>query len=311
MIKIYSSSEDGVLNQVNSFAKGCWVNLVNPTEEELQSIMEGLNIIPDFLKYTLDLEEKARIEMDEGQTLIIVDVPVLDVEEDAVIYETIPISIIITEDYIVTTCLKKNSIIRDFEKSRIKTFYSFKRTRFVFQLLLKVAAYYLKYLKQINKETDQIEKQLHKSMKNQELFALLNVQKSLVYFTTSLKANEVVMEKLMRGNILKMYEEDQDILEDVIIENKQAIEMATTYSSILTGMMNTFASVISNNVNIVMKLLTSITIVLSLPIMVASFYGMNVSLPLENYPHAFTITIVISLLISSITAYIFAKMKFF
>lgn len=310
-MKIYCSQEDGILKEVETFSKGCWVNLIDPTEEELQNVVDSLKIVPDFVKDPLDSEEKARIEVDEGQTLIIVDVPVIIIQEESVIYETIPLGIIVTEDYVVTICLKRNSVIRDFEKSRIKTFFTFKRTRFVFQILFRVATYYLRYLKQINRQTDQIEDQLHKSMKNQELFALLNLQKSLVYFTTSLKANEVVMEKLLRGNILKMYEEDQDILEDVIIENKQAIEMATTYTSILGGMMDAFASVISNNVNIVMKLLTSITIVLSLPIMVASFYGMNVQLPLQNYPHAFTIVLAIALAISSIIAYIFVKMKFF
>lgn len=313
-MRIYCTQEDGTLKQTESFSKGCWVNLTDPTEEELHTVVTELKIVPDFVKDPLDSEEKARIEVDEGQTLIIVDIPVISIEEESVLYETIPLGIIITEDHVVTICLKRNSVIRDFEKNRIKTFFTFKRTRFVFQLLFRIATYYLRYLKQINKQTEQIESQLHKSMKNQELFSLLNIQKSLVYFTTSLKSNEVVMDKLLKGNALKMYEEDQDILEDVIIENKQAIEMANTYISILGGMMDAFASVISNNLNIVMKFLTSITIVLAIPTMISSFFGMNVPVPLGGNPggdtHAFLYILIAAVGISSITGYIFAKMKY-
>lgn len=311
MMKIYCSSEDGTLNQIDNFNKGCWVNLVDPTEEELEKVVTELNIVPDFVKDPLDSEEKARIEIDEGQTLIIVDTPIITVEDDSVLYETIPLGIIVTEDHVVTICLKRNPVLRDFEKSRIKTFFTFKRTRFVFQLLFRMATYYLRYLKQINKQTDQIEAQLHKSLKNQELFALLNIQKSLVYFTTSLKSNEVVLDKILKGNFLKMYEEDQDILEDVIIENKQAIEMANTYISILGGMMDAFASVISNNLNIVMKLLTSITIVIAIPTMISSFWGMNVPVPMKENPIGFPIILGITVILSSITAFIFARKKYF
>lgn len=310
MIRIYCSSEDGTLKQIENFTKGCWVNLTDPTEEELQTVVDELKIVPDFVKDPLDSEEKARIEIDEGQTLIIVDIPVISIEEESVLYETIPLGIIITEDHVVTICLKRNSVIRDFEKSRIKTFFTFKKTRFVFQLLFRIATYYLRYLKQINKQTEQIESQLHRSMKNSELFSLLNIQKSLVYFTTSLKSNEVVMDKLLKGNVIKMYEEDQDILEDVIIENKQAIEMANTYISILGGMMDAFASVISNNLNIVMKFLTSITIVLAIPTMISSFFGMNVPVPMGNHPNAFIVILLVAVSMSSITGYIFAKKKY-
>jgi len=178
-------------------------------------------------------------------------------------------------------------------------------------MLYSMATSYLRYLKQISKKTDTIEKELHESMKNKELFSLLNLQKSLVYFTTSLKSNNIVMQKMLKSNYLKMYEDDQELLEDVIIENQQAIEMADTHTSILSGTMDAFASVISNNVNIVMKFLTSITIILSLPTMVASFYGMNVPIPFQGHHYSFVIAIIISFILSSITAVIFWKKRFF
>lgn len=314
MIKIYHSKENQILetiDDINDIPKGSWVSLIAPTEEELTDVINVLKIAPDFIKDPLDSEEKARIEVEDGQTLIIVDIPIVDVDSESIIYETIPIGIIVTEDHIVTICLKKNPIIRDFENNIIKTFYTFKRTRFVFQIQFRIATYYLRYLNQINKQTDKIEDNLHKSMKNQELFSLLNYQKSLVYFTTSLKSNHTVLQKLMKGNSLRMYEADEDILEDVIIENRQAIEMADTYLSIIGSMTEAFASVISNNLNNVMKVLTSITLVLSFPIMVASIYGMNIALPLQNNPNAFPIIITITLIFSSFMAYVFAKMKWF
>jgi magnesium transporter len=174
-----------------------------------------------------------------------------------------------------------------------------------------MATSYLKYLKQISKLSDAIEKELHESMKNKELFSLLNLEKSLVYFTTSLKSNNYVLQKILRGNYLKMYEDDQELLEDVMIEHQQAIEMADTYTNILSSMMDAFASVISNNVNNVMKLLTSITIIMAIPTMVASFYGMNVAIPFQNYQHSFLIAIILSFVLSSVTAVVFWKKKFF
>lgn len=178
-------------------------------------------------------------------------------------------------------------------------------------MLYLMATSFLRYLKQISKMTDTIEKELHQSMKNKELFSLLNLEKSLVYFTTSLKSNNIVMQKMLKSHYLKMYDDDQELLEDVIIENQQAIEMAETHSSILSGMMDAFASVISNNVNIVMKFLTSITIIMALPTMVASFYGMNVPIPFQQNPYSFLIAICISFVLSSITAFIFWKKRFF
>ncbi len=227
------------------------------------------------------------------------------------IYSTIPLGIILIGDSIVTICLKDSPIIRDFIENKVKTFYTFKKTRFILQILYRNAIKYLQYLKQIDKESSRIENELHKSMKNKELIQLLALEKSLVYFSTSLKANELVLEKLMRQENIKNYPEDAELLEDVIIENKQAIEMARIYSDILSGTMDAFASVISNNLSIVMKFLASVTIVMAIPTMIASFFGMNVLVPLGSNPYAFAYILSGTLLFCLIAAVAMAKRKMF
>jgi magnesium transporter len=312
MLSMYLTDENGKLQEIEEIQKGCWINALHPTEEEIQFLIESLNLELDFIKDPLDDEERSRIEKEGNNTLIIVDIPTVRHDESGnSIYDTIPIGMIVTPDCFVTICLEENPIFERFINQRIKGFYTFKKTRFVLQLLYMISTYYLRYLKQINRKTVDLEHELNKSMKNKEIFTLLALEKSLVYFTTSLKANKIVIQKLMRSEYLRMYEDDQDLLEDVLIENKQAIEMAEIYSVILNGMMNTFGSVISNNLNSVMKLLTSITIILSLPTMVASFFGMNVPIPFQGYRHAFTIVMLISATLSCTTAFIFWKKRYF
>ena len=216
--------------------------------------------------------------------------------------------IVVRDEFFITVSLKKNRIIDSFEKGKIKGVYTYKKTRFVLQILYLNASYYLNDLKKINKEAENTVLALQKSMRNKELIQLLNLENSLVYITTSLKANELVMEKTGRGKILKSYEEDDEILEDAIIENRQAIEMGKIYSDILSGTMDAYASIISNNLNVVMKLLASITLVISVPTLVASIWGMNVPLPFANNPHGFTIVIGISMIIS-IVALVWLKKK--
>ena len=202
--------------------------------------------------------------------------------------------------------------MKAFVNRRVREFYTFKKTRFVFQILYLNAASYLRYLRIIDRKSDQIEEKLHISQKNSELIELLELEKSLVYFTTSLRSNEVVLEKLLRTERVKKYPEDEDLLEDVIIENKQAIEMANIYSGILSGMMDAFASVISNNLNIVMKFLATVTIVLSIPTMIASFFGMNFdNIPLGHSPFGFFTIIVLTLIISGVVALLFRKKDLF
>ena len=312
MLEYYITDSANTLQKIDKLEKGCWVNMVAPSESEIKLISERLNIPEDFIKDPLDDEERSRLEKEDNHVLIIVDFPYIIYDDSGFpVYETLPIGLIVTEECFITISLIENPIIMDFINKKIKGFFTYKKTRFALQILCHISTYYLRYLKQINRKTDDIEKELHQSMKNEELYAFLSLEKSLVYFTTSLKSNKIVLQKMLRLNHLKMYEEDKDLLEDVIIENTQAIEMAETYHSILTSMMNTFASVISNNLNIVMKFLTSITIILSFPTIVASIYGMNVDLPYQNNPYAFVGVIFVALLLSSITTIIFWKKKYF
>ncbi|WHY85229.1 magnesium transporter CorA family protein [Neobacillus novalis] len=312
MLEIYKSTEEKVLEKVDVITKGCWVNIYAPTAEEIARVSNDAQVDIDIIKDALDDEERPRIERDDGRVYIIVDFPYIIHDETGFAgYETIPIGIILTDECIITVSLKDSPILEEFRKNRVKEFFTFKKTRFALQILFVISSYYLRYLKQINKKTNEIERVVHQSLKNKELFAFLTLEKSLVYFTTSLKSNKVVLDKILRFSYLKMYEEDKDLLEDVIIEKTQAIEMAETYRSILTGMMNAFASIISNNLNIVMKFLTSITIILSFPTMVFSLFGMNVELPFQNNPHGFIFTLIICGLLSTLAAIIFWKKKYF
>jgi magnesium transporter len=294
MLAILKTTETG-LERLEEFEPGSWIDLVSPTEEELRRVSSELNIPLDLLSGPLDEEEKSRVEMEDGLTFVVVDIPVLVVEDDERSYATIPLGMIVHPDFFITICLRVNPILGEFERQSIRGFFTYKKTRFLFQILQQISAFYLRYLYRIDRETDKLEKELRASLKNAEIFDLLNLQKALVYFTTSLRSNDLVLQKLLRGKTIKMYEEDEELLEDVIVENRQASEMAKIYTDILVGMMDAFTSVISNNLNQVMKLLTSITIILSIPVIVSSFYGMNVKLPFMNYAHAFTLVIVIAL----------------
>ncbi len=307
MLKIYNTdTETNVFEEIGEFKKGSWINLVNPSEAEIRKLCENVKIEEDFIRDALDFEEKARIdyEEDDNTILFVVDVPIIEKNEDNEIYTTMPLGmIVVRDDFFITVSLRKNKVIEDFEKRKIKNFQTYKKSRFIFQILYLNSSYYLTYLKQINKETEIAEYILKNSMKNRELLKLLNLEKSLVYFTTSLKSNEVVMEKTMRGKIIKLYDDDEDILEDAITENKQAIEMAKIYNDILNGTLDAYASIISNNLNGVMKTLTSITIVLAVPTMISSFWGMNVKLPFENNPFGFVIMISLAIITTLIVTW--------
>ena len=310
MLAILKTTPTG-LTRLEEFEPGSWIDLVSPSEEELERVSRELQIPLDLLVGPLDEEEKSRIDVEDGLTHVIVDIPVLVREEEQRGYETIPLGMLVHPDYFITTCLRPNPILGEFERGTAKGFATFWKTRFLLQVLQRVSAFYLRYLGRIDRETDKVERELRASMKNAEIFDLLSLQKSLVYFTTSLRSNEAVLQKLPRTKTIKMYEEDQDLLEDVIIENKQASEMAKIYTDILTGMMDAFTSVISNNLNRVMKLLTSLTIILAIPTIVASLFGMNVNLPFQNYSHAFALTIVIAVVISAVFALVFWRKRFF
>lgn len=310
MIKIYNTNMvTGKLESVEEIKKGVWINLVNPSDSEIKRVCTEINIEEDFIRYPLDYEEQARIDTEDDMTLFVIDVPIIEDIQDDTTYTTMPLGVIIVrDDFLITVSLRKNRIIDAFEKGRIKGVYTYKKTRFLLQILYLNSASYLDNLKKINKEQEATVFLLQQSMKNRDLIQLLNLQNSLIYITTSLKSNEIVMEKTLRGKILKMYEEDEDILEDAIIENKQAIEMSKTYSDILTSTMDAYSSIISNNLNGVMKFLTSLTILISVPTLIASIWGMNVELPFSRTPHGFLILMGMSVFVAVI-AYIWLKRK--
>lgn len=311
MLDIFKTIDD-TLFKLEEIEDGAWISLVDPTTEELDLIEDELGVDRDYLRAALDEEESARLESENDQVLILVDTPYVEKTDDHIIYETLPLGIIITDKNIITVCLKNSIVLDQFEKNSIRTFYTYKKYRFLYQILYKNAQRYLLYLRQIDRMSNLIEKQLHESMKNKELIQLLDLEKSLVYITTSLKANQVVLEKILRINIIKKYSEDEDLLEDVIIENKQAIEMANIYSGILSGTMDAFASIISNNLNIVMKLLTSITILMAIPTMFSSFFGMNMlNMPFANSPFGFWIILGISVVTAATVGFILVKKNLF
>lgn len=310
MIKIYNTNMiTGKLESVEEIKKGVWINLVNPSDSEIKRVCTEINIEEDFIRYPLDYEEQARIDTEDDMTLFVIDVPIIEDIKDDTTYTTMPLGVIIVrDDFLITVSLRKNRIIDAFERGRVKGVYTYKKTRFLLQILYLNSASYLDSLKKINKEQEATVFLLQQSMKNRDLIQLLNLQNSLIYITTSLKSNEIVMEKTLRGKILKMYEEDEDILEDAIIENKQAIEMSKTYSDILTSTMDAYSSIISNNLNGVMKFLTSLTILISVPTLIASIWGMNVELPFSRTPHGFLILMGMSVFVAVI-AYIWLKRK--
>ena len=310
MLNIYNTDlETNKFEKIKEFKPGSWISLVNPSEEEIKKVCEGLKIEDEFIKYPLDFEEQARIDVDDDMTLFVIDVPVLEENDGVKTYTTMPLGLIVVRDeYFISVSLRKNRIIDSYEKGKIKGMYTYKKTRFLLQILYLNASYYLIDLKKINREVENTVQILKESMKNKELIQLLNLENSLVYITTSLKANELVMEKTSRGKILKSYEEDDEILEDAIIENRQAMEMGKIYSDILSGTMDAYASIISNNLNVVMKLMTSITLIVSVPTLIASIWGMNVQLPFATNPYGFAIISGLSVALSLI-AFIWLKKK--
>lgn len=308
MIQFYKTIE-GRVHTIDQVEKDCWVAVTAPTAQEIDYLVETLGIDAGFIKSSLDEEETSRIEKEEDQTLIIVDMPVAEKQENenSALYYTMPIGFVVRADYIVTISLRESPVLDELSAGLVKNLNTAYKTHFLLTILLRIAMRYVQYLKQIDKISYITEKQLHKSMRNKELIQLLSLEKSLVYFSTALKATEVTLEKIHRGRIIKLYEEDEELLEDALIEIKQAIETCNIYSGILSGTMDAFASIISNNLNIVMKVLTSITIVMAIPNMVFGFYGMNVDLPL---PHVWA-PMAITLILCAVTAFILYKKGYF
>lgn len=271
------------LERLEEIVPDCWINLTSPTEDELKRVESALNLPPEFLRYALDEEERPRIDLDDDEEnlLIIADFPYIRRDGNNAKYETQPMGIILAGKCLVTVSLREASVLESFRLGRVRDFVTGYRTRFTFQIMFAGAKDYLKLLRYMDKTIDAAEHQLSKSISNRELFKLMELGKSLIYFSTSLKSNEAVLEKLMRGKFIKQYEEDEELLEDVIIEYKQALEMANIYASIINGTMDAYASIISNNLNVVMKFMAAMTIVLSVPTVFTSFFGQNIPLPFD------------------------------
>lgn len=315
MVEIFKTMEDGRILKQEQIEKDCWIAMTNPTGQEIEEISKACDLEEEVIRSALDEEERARVEIEDDYSLILVDIPAIEKEqvdkEEKNRFITMPLAIINLKDKIITVCLTETPVLTHISSGRMKDFYTYKKTRFIFQIFYRIATLYLQNLRSINRQSEIIEDRLHVSQRNRELIELLELEKSLVYFTTSLRSNEVVFEKLLKSEKVKRYPEDEDLLEDVIIENKQAMEMANIYSGILSGTMDAFASVISNNLNIVMKFLATVTIVMSIPTMIASFFGMNVPLPGQNNPYGFFIVMGLAVLLTGIVAWIFRKKNLF
>ncbi|MCQ2518108.1 MAG: magnesium transporter CorA family protein [Lachnospiraceae bacterium] len=310
----YYISEDRTVKSLEAPAEGCWVSLINPTVDEVSEIAAKFDIDVDDLRSALDTDERSRIQTEDNYTMILVNIPTIEDDTENELYDTIPLAVFVCKKTIITVCLEETPILSVFAEGRVRDFNTAMKSRFVMQILYKNASLFLLYLRSIEKKSETVEDKLHKATQNSELLELLKLQKSLVYFTTSLRSNELVMEKLFKNERFKKYPEDEDLLEDVIIENKQAIEMANIYTGIIGGMTDSFASIISNNMNVVMKTLAIITIVLSVPTMIYSAYGMNVAaagMPFSRSEYGFLIIVAASLVLSIIVAIAFIKMKMF
>ena len=315
MMQIYRTKKDtepAVTEIVEAACEDCWIRLQCPTEAELAQVAESQNIPLEFLKAALDEEERPRIDAEDGVVLIVLDVPMVTEFDGIKTLTTLPLGIIIADKLIVTVCNRQTQILDDFIAGKVRHFHTTKKTRFLFQIFYRNASSYLHHLRQIEKSISRVEMELHRSMKNEELFHMMEMEKSLIYFSTSLKSNEGVLERILRTKPLKMYDDDAEFLEDVIIENRQAMEMSQIYLHIITGMTQAFATIISNNLSVVMKFLASATIIIAIPTMIASFYGMNVAdLPLKDTPLAFELIFVFSVIISVVLGLFMWRKRFF
>ncbi len=310
----YYNRKGGELVEQEKLNRGCWINITPPFNyEELEQIATELDIPLDFLTDSLDIDERSRYELEDDVLLLVVNTPIINTNDDesAPLYITVPIGIIILPDFILTITSYENPVLQRFVEQKIRNFDPADRSNFVLLLFEQNVIRFLSCLKDLNVRRNAIEQELYDSSRNKELLKLLSIEKSFVYFVTSLSANALLMMKIQRLDLLgiKHDENKTDMLEAAIIDINQAQEMANIYSNILSGTMDTFASIISNNLNQVMQRLTLITIVLMVPTLVASFYGMNVSLPMSDWPYAFWAIITFAFLFSISLVYIFRRNK--
>ena len=309
MVDIYiTDPKTRNFNKIEKPVKGCWINMVSPTDNEIRKISRSVRIKEHLLRYPLDIAEKAHIDTEDDSILIIVDSPATEIKDNQKIYTTMPLGMIIVRDEIFITIsqVKINSVYKVLSENKFNV-QTDKKSRFTFQILYSIAQDYIRYLTYINRDLDKFENQMLKSMSNKELLKMVTFEKTMVYFNASVKGNQVVLEKLKKGKVLPLYDEDEDILEDTLIENRQAIEMIQTYSEILNGIVDMFGTIVSNNLNTVMKWLTAITLVISIPTMIASFMGMNVDFPFDTSTVGFYGVILISIIVTLIITFFLKK----
>lgn len=312
MIQYFKIVEQQTI-EIDKPETGSWVNVLPPLkQEEFSELSETLDIPIDFLKDSLDIDERSRYEIDDNVKLIVIKTPTENnsFNESDAFYITIPICIILTHNQILTVNSFENEAIKRFLNSFQKR-HPDKKSMMVLKIFEKITTNFQDYLKEINQRRNLLEQKLYDSNRNAELLELVRIQKSLVYFVTALRSNELLMMKIARTNVLQLNEEEKEFLDDLIVETSQALEMANTYTNILSSTLDAFASIISNNLNNVLKRLTSITIILSLPALVTSIYGMNVPIPGQNWPHSFYVPIILSLAISIVISAYFMKKKWF
>ena len=307
----YYRSIGGKLTVIDEYMDGCWINAVSPSPEELARVSRETDLSLELLQYPLDPDERSRFEREDSHLLIVLQTSQRLNEDADVPYDIIPLGILHTDHCIVTVSAQDNQVLRDVTGGLVRQVRTAKKNRLTLQIFLRAAQRFLIDLRRIDKQIDTVEDRLERATRNRELLDLLRLEKSLVYFKTALKANELMMARLKREHLFDLYEDDQDLLEDVLIENLQAIEMTDISTSILTRMMSTFASVISNNVNAVVKLLTTATILVAIPTLVTSIFGMNVPLPFQNETEALWIVLMIAFGISGMLALLFWRWRVF
>lgn len=307
-------TDDRIIHEEEKMSPGVWVNLVNPTITEGEEIAEELDIDVQDLLAALDEEESSRVELEDGYTLILVDIPATEIRHDKEAYNTIPLGIILTQDMILTVCAEETPVLQNFINGRVKEFSTKKKLRFVYQILFRVATLYQSHLRIIDKKRTEIEERIDDDTEDVDLIDLHALESTLVYFATSLRANASVLDRLTRYKRLEQYPDDKDLLDDVIVENRQAIEMAMIYRDIINGTRELMSSVLDNRLNNVMKTLTSITLVMGIPTMISGLYGMNVDskwVPLANTAHGFGVICLITLLICLLIMLFLRKKRLF
>ncbi|MBC1522030.1 magnesium transporter CorA family protein [Listeria aquatica] len=318
MIEFFETDEQHKIKQIDAPNSSCWIKVTAPTDEEVDQLCEKYGIPHDYFFDALDTEERSRVEMEREvetfkHSLVIVDCPYVSKDEMGYkMYETLPIGIILTHEVIMTVTLKKIPVLENVGTDKTEKYFdTHKRGQFLLMILYAVSFYYLRYLNEIIRSTNQLELKIKQSMKNEELYAFMAVQKSLVFFATALQSNKATLDKIASVGHFMWDKGNRDLLQDVLVENKQAIAMTDTYTQIISGMSDIFSSVISNNLNMVMKFLTSFTIILSLPTIIGSIYGMNVKLPFAEYAHAFSLIMIFTLVVTLVVTLVFWRKKYF